>query len=168
MKSKVSSLANNVTDAFEVDCFFRITFQVIVTWWPPTRSAEGDFVYSLWVLVCFFYYWKTWNYQCYSTKLTFVTSLLSKFCVHCNSSELCMCMKCQWYCLKHPVFFWCFLCCDNLRRCIGINPEKGSKANHQRVLSRRTGKLVRKKEDIVSPPVASLIKNLMDFERGYM
>ncbi|XP_074539428.1 uncharacterized protein LOC141800652 isoform X3 [Halichoeres trimaculatus] len=54
------------------------------------------------------------------------------------------------------------------RRFVGINPEKGSKANHQRVLSKRTGKLVQKKAEIVSPPVASLIKNLMDSERGYM
>ncbi|XP_034554468.1 uncharacterized protein LOC117823392 [Notolabrus celidotus] len=54
------------------------------------------------------------------------------------------------------------------RRFIGINPERGSKANHKKGLSKKTGKLVQKKIETVNPKVATLLKNLTDFEWGFV
>ncbi|CAJ1062884.1 uncharacterized protein LOC117823392 [Xyrichtys novacula] len=54
------------------------------------------------------------------------------------------------------------------RRFIGINPERGSKANFKKVVSKKTGKLVQKKADPLNAHVATLIKNLTDFEWGFM
>nr|XP_055069190.1 uncharacterized protein LOC129450442 [Misgurnus anguillicaudatus] len=53
------------------------------------------------------------------------------------------------------------------RRLIGVNPERGTKASQVK-LSKKTGKLVTKKAATVNPHVATLIKNLMDFEWGFI
>ncbi|GAA6082054.1 uncharacterized protein LOC113045763 [Tachysurus ichikawai] len=55
-----------------------------------------------------------------------------------------------------------------VQRClIGVNPERGTKASRVKV-SKKTGKLVQKKAATVNPHVATLIKNLMDFEWGFI
>ncbi|CAJ1064737.1 uncharacterized protein LOC113051318 [Xyrichtys novacula] len=54
------------------------------------------------------------------------------------------------------------------RRFVGINPERGTKASRGKVTSKKTGKLVQKKGATVNPHVATLIKNLVDFEWGFM
>ncbi|XP_061914713.1 uncharacterized protein LOC133657419 [Entelurus aequoreus] len=54
------------------------------------------------------------------------------------------------------------------RRFIGVNPERGTKASQGKVVSKKTGKLVQKKAATVNPHVAILIKNLTDFEWGFM
>ncbi|XP_034552593.1 uncharacterized protein LOC117822073 [Notolabrus celidotus] len=54
------------------------------------------------------------------------------------------------------------------RRLIGINPERGTKANQGKTVSKKSGKLVQKKAATVNPHVATLIKNLMDFEWGFI
>uniref|UniRef100_A0A673AGA4 Si:ch211-111e20.1 n=1 Tax=Sphaeramia orbicularis TaxID=375764 RepID=A0A673AGA4_9TELE len=54
------------------------------------------------------------------------------------------------------------------RRFLGIKPERGTKASQGKVVSKKTGKLVQKKAAPVNPHVATLIKNLLDFEWGFM
>ncbi|XP_077079931.1 uncharacterized protein LOC143732575 [Siphateles boraxobius] len=54
------------------------------------------------------------------------------------------------------------------RRFVGINPERGSKARRGKVISKKTGKLVSKKSATVNPKVASLLKNLIDFEWDFV
>ncbi|XP_073723452.1 uncharacterized protein [Misgurnus anguillicaudatus] len=54
------------------------------------------------------------------------------------------------------------------RRFIRINPERGSKTCKGKVLSKKTGKVVNKKSATVNPKVASLLKNLMDFEWDFI
>ncbi|XP_058477704.1 uncharacterized protein LOC131448912 [Solea solea] len=54
------------------------------------------------------------------------------------------------------------------RRLIGINPERGRKTSQGKVVSKKTGKLVHKKATTVNPHVATLLKNLMDFEWGFI
>lgn len=53
-------------------------------------------------------------------------------------------------------------------RFIGINPEKGSKTCRSKVVSKKMGKVVNKKSATVNPKVASLLKNLMDFEWDFI
>jgi hypothetical protein len=55
-----------------------------------------------------------------------------------------------------------------LRRFVGINPERGSKTCRGKVVSKKTGKLVSKKSATVNPKVASLLKNLIDFEWNFV
>ncbi|MEQ2248569.1 hypothetical protein ILYODFUR_020366 [Ilyodon furcidens] len=50
------------------------------------------------------------------------------------------------------------------RRFICIHSERGSKATHGKVMSKRTGKVVHKRPATVNPHVATLLKNLLDFE----
>ncbi|XP_059354194.1 uncharacterized protein LOC132157507 [Carassius carassius] len=54
------------------------------------------------------------------------------------------------------------------RRFIGLNPERGTKASQVKVISKKTGKLVHKKTATVNVHVANLIKNLLDFEWGFV
>ncbi|KAL1005575.1 hypothetical protein UPYG_G00060850 [Umbra pygmaea] len=54
------------------------------------------------------------------------------------------------------------------RRFVGINPERGSKTCRGKVVSKKTGKLVSKKSATVNPKVASLLKNLIDFEWNFV
>ncbi|KAL7841267.1 hypothetical protein SRHO_G00249580 [Serrasalmus rhombeus] len=54
------------------------------------------------------------------------------------------------------------------RRFIGINPERGSKTTHGKVVSKRTGKVVQKRAASVNPHVATLLKNLLDFEWDFI
>lgn len=56
----------------------------------------------------------------------------------------------------------------HFRRLIGINPERGRKTSQKKVVSKKTGKLVHKKATTVNPHVATLLKNLMDFEWGFI
>ncbi|KAI5614408.1 hypothetical protein C0J50_8995, partial [Silurus asotus] len=49
------------------------------------------------------------------------------------------------------------------RRFIDINPERGSKTKKGKVTSKKTGKVVQKKNCTVNPHVSSLLRNLMDF-----
>uniref|UniRef100_A0A3P8RVF0 Uncharacterized protein n=1 Tax=Amphiprion percula TaxID=161767 RepID=A0A3P8RVF0_AMPPE len=56
----------------------------------------------------------------------------------------------------------------HIKRFIGINPERGTKASQGKVISKKTGKLVQKKSATVNPHVATLVKRLMDFEWGFM
>uniref|UniRef100_A0A8P4K3W5 Sterile alpha motif domain-containing protein 3 n=1 Tax=Dicentrarchus labrax TaxID=13489 RepID=A0A8P4K3W5_DICLA len=53
-------------------------------------------------------------------------------------------------------------------RLIGINPERGRKTSQGKVVSKKTGKLVHKKATTVNPHVATLLKNVMDFEWGFI
>ncbi|KAJ8375407.1 hypothetical protein SKAU_G00059870 [Synaphobranchus kaupii] len=52
---------------------------------------------------------------------------------------------------------------SNCRRYVGINPERGTKAGRDKVLSKRTGKVAHKKTTKVTPHVSTLLKRLMDF-----
>uniref|UniRef100_A0A3P9A0A1 Uncharacterized protein n=1 Tax=Esox lucius TaxID=8010 RepID=A0A3P9A0A1_ESOLU len=54
------------------------------------------------------------------------------------------------------------------RHLVGINPERGRKTSQGKVVSKKTGKLVHKKATTVNPHVATLLKNLMDFEWGFI
>lgn len=54
------------------------------------------------------------------------------------------------------------------RRFIGLNPERGTKASQVKVISKKTGKLVHKKTATVNVHIANLIKNLLDFEWGFV
>ncbi|XP_071321138.1 protein NLRC3-like [Trachinotus anak] len=57
---------------------------------------------------------------------------------------------------------------ETLRRFIGINPERGTKASRGEVVSKRTGRVVQKKSVTVSPHVSTLLKNLTDFEWNFI
>ncbi|KAL7826865.1 hypothetical protein AOLI_G00320740 [Acnodon oligacanthus] len=50
----------------------------------------------------------------------------------------------------------------------GVNPERGSKPTHGKVVSKRTGKVIQKRAASVNPHVATLLKNLLDFEWDFM
>ncbi|GAA6100325.1 uncharacterized protein LOC117824412, partial [Tachysurus ichikawai] len=50
----------------------------------------------------------------------------------------------------------------------GINPERASKTCRGKVVSKKTGKVVNKKSATVNPKVASLLKNLVDFEWDFI
>ncbi|KTG31283.1 hypothetical protein cypCar_00040732 [Cyprinus carpio] len=54
------------------------------------------------------------------------------------------------------------------RRFIGLNPERGTKASQVKVISKKKGKLVHKKTATVNVHKANLIKNLLDFEWGFV
>lgn len=54
------------------------------------------------------------------------------------------------------------------RRFIGINPERGTKAKRSKVVSKRTGVLVQKKSPVVNTHIATLLKNLADFEWNFV
>ncbi|KAL1271123.1 hypothetical protein QQF64_030139 [Cirrhinus molitorella] len=54
------------------------------------------------------------------------------------------------------------------RRFVGVNPERGTKASQLKGVSKKTGKLVQKKVVTVNPQVATLIKNVLDFEWGFI
>ena len=53
------------------------------------------------------------------------------------------------------MFFRCY---------IGINPDRGIKARQAKIVSMRTGRVVKKKSVTVYPHVSTLLKNLIDFE----
>ncbi|XP_032365428.1 uncharacterized protein LOC116680827 [Etheostoma spectabile] len=54
------------------------------------------------------------------------------------------------------------------RICMGINPERGSKAHSGPTPSRKTGKMVQKKPSTVNPHVCTLIRKLNDFKWDFV
>ncbi|KAJ8369331.1 hypothetical protein SKAU_G00093590 [Synaphobranchus kaupii] len=50
------------------------------------------------------------------------------------------------------------------RSFLGINPERGSKARHRKVISKKSGRMVQKKPETMNPHVCSLLRKLVDFE----
>lgn len=81
--------------------------------------------------------------------------------IHFLSSD-----QCDNYAFAVFIFFIPFF--SFKRRFIGINPERGSKATHGKVISKRTGKVVQKRAESVNPHVATLLKNLLDFEWDFI
>ncbi|KAG5840897.1 hypothetical protein ANANG_G00193640 [Anguilla anguilla] len=47
---------------------------------------------------------------------------------------------------------------------IGINPERGFKARQGKVSSKRSGKVVQKKQTSLNPHVCTFMRRLMDFQ----
>ncbi|KAI4817334.1 hypothetical protein KUCAC02_010741 [Chaenocephalus aceratus] len=54
------------------------------------------------------------------------------------------------------------------RRFIGINPERGTKAIRDKVVSKKTAVIVQKKSATVNTHVSTPLKNLLDFEWDYI
>ncbi|XP_041839467.1 uncharacterized protein LOC121638641 [Melanotaenia boesemani] len=54
------------------------------------------------------------------------------------------------------------------RSCVGINPERGTKARHGKVTSKKSGKMVQKKVTSLNPHVCTLLRKLMDFEWDFV
>lgn len=54
------------------------------------------------------------------------------------------------------------------RSCIDINPERGTKASHEMVKSKKSGKMVQKKSTSVNPHVSTLIKKISDFKWDFV
>ncbi|KAF1380427.1 hypothetical protein PFLUV_G00163630 [Perca fluviatilis] len=54
------------------------------------------------------------------------------------------------------------------RICMGINPERGSKAYSGQAPSRKTGKMVQKKPPTVNLHVCTLIRKLNDFKWDFV
>lgn len=49
-----------------------------------------------------------------------------------------------------------------------INPERGTKANHEKVQSKKTEKMVKKKATSVNPHICTLIRNLSDLKWDFV
>ncbi|KAA8578049.1 hypothetical protein FQN60_005308, partial [Etheostoma spectabile] len=54
------------------------------------------------------------------------------------------------------------------RRFIGMNPERGTKAKRDKVVSKKKGVIVQKKTSAVHTHVAMLLKNLLDIEWNFI
>ncbi|KAF7648241.1 hypothetical protein LDENG_00160070 [Lucifuga dentata] len=54
------------------------------------------------------------------------------------------------------------------RSCVGINPERGTKARQRKVTSKKSGRMVQKKVASLNPHVCTLIRKLMDFEWDFV
>lgn len=52
--------------------------------------------------------------------------------------------------------------------CVGINPERGTKAQHGKATSKKRGKMVQKKVTSLNPHVCTLLRKLMDFEWDFV
>ncbi|XP_056295360.1 uncharacterized protein LOC130209618 isoform X2 [Pseudoliparis swirei] len=55
-----------------------------------------------------------------------------------------------------------------IQSCVGINPERGTKARQGKVTSKKSGRMVQKKATSLNPHVCTLLRKLMDFEWDFV